>query len=60
MFTRTLAGNPGSAQRLHAKHPLHGAGYPEDVAGMVVVLAGEEARWVTGSVVSVDGEYVAQ
>jgi len=38
------------------KHPL-GLGMPEDVAGAVVYLLSDASRWITGSVLTVDGGY---
>ena len=38
------------------KHPL-GLGNPEDVANAVVYLLSDAAKWVTGSVMTVDGGY---
>ena len=38
------------------KHPL-GLGKPEDVANAVVYLLSDAAKWVTGSVMTVDGGY---
>ena len=40
------------------KHPL-GAGNPEDVSGMVLFLLSNQASWITGSNVVVDGGYLA-
>lgn len=37
------------------QHPLGRVGRPADVASMVLFLASDEAAWVTGSVVTVDG-----
>lgn len=37
------------------QHPLGRVGRPADVAAMVLFLASDEAAWVTGSVVTVDG-----
>ena len=39
-----------------SKHPL-GLGNPEDVGGAVIYLLSDVARWVTGSVLNVDGGY---
>ncbi len=44
---------------LVAKHPL-GLGQPEDVAAAVHFLCSDEARWITGVDLSVDGGYTAQ
>lgn len=37
-----------------ARHPL-GLGQPDDVAWAALYLAGDEARWVTGVALPVDG-----
>lgn len=39
-----------------SKHPL-GLGKPDDVAGAVIYLLSDASRWVTGSVLNVDGGY---
>jgi NAD(P)-dependent dehydrogenase (short-subunit alcohol dehydrogenase family) len=38
------------------KHPL-GLGKPDDVASAVVYLLSEASRWMTGSVLTIDGGY---
>ncbi|KAK3681346.1 hypothetical protein B0T22DRAFT_304434 [Podospora appendiculata] len=35
--------------------PLHRNGYPEDIARVVAFLAGKEAEWVNGKVITLDG-----
>jgi NAD(P)-dependent dehydrogenase (short-subunit alcohol dehydrogenase family) len=40
-------------------HPIGRLGQPDDIAGMAVYLASDESRWVTGSVLPVDGGYLA-
>jgi NAD(P)-dependent dehydrogenase (short-subunit alcohol dehydrogenase family) len=42
-----------------ARYPLGRLGTVDDVAGMAVYLASDEARWVTGAVFTVDGGYTA-
>lgn len=41
------------------QHPL-GFGYPEDVANAVAFLLADTGRWITGSVLVVDGGYLAR
>jgi NAD(P)-dependent dehydrogenase (short-subunit alcohol dehydrogenase family) len=40
---------------LEAKHPFRGMGTPQDVARAAVFLASEDAAWVTGIGLPVDG-----
>ena len=40
-------------------HPLQRIGTPEDVAGTVVHLLSDEAAWITGAVIPVDGGMLA-
>ncbi|PLB51293.1 NAD(P)-binding protein [Aspergillus steynii IBT 23096] len=44
---------------LEKQHPLKGLGVPDDIARMAVVLASEDASWMTGACVPVDGGYTA-
>jgi NAD(P)-dependent dehydrogenase (short-subunit alcohol dehydrogenase family) len=44
--------------QVEALHPL-GYGQPEDIANAVAFLLADTARWITGSVVVVDGGYTA-
>ena len=48
-------GRPGLRQALAEKLPLARIGQPIDVAPAVVWLASDEAAWVTGAVLNVDG-----
>lgn len=47
-------------EALKRRHPLKGPGLPEDVARMAVVLASDDANWVTGVCLPVDGGYTAR
>lgn len=42
-----------------SQHPL-GIGLPDDVAHAIVFLLSDKSRWITGSVLTVDGGYTAQ
>jgi 3-oxoacyl-[acyl-carrier protein] reductase len=46
---------PEYRQAMIAQTPLGRLGEPEDIAGMVAFLASEEARWITGQVIGVNG-----
>lgn len=41
--------------RVKTIYPLGRIGEPDDLGGLAVFLASEQAKWVTGSIVSVDG-----
>jgi NAD(P)-dependent dehydrogenase (short-subunit alcohol dehydrogenase family) len=56
-ITRRLAAD--QLAQVKASHPL-GFGRPEDVAAAAAFLACEEARWITGTVLTVDGGYSAR
>ena len=49
-----------SIDDLSQLHPMKGLGMPEDVARMTVVLASDDASWVTGVCLPVDGGYTAR
>jgi NAD(P)-dependent dehydrogenase (short-subunit alcohol dehydrogenase family) len=44
---------------MEAKHPIGHAGDPKDVAYAILFLASDEARFVTGAALTVDGGYTA-
>jgi len=51
-----LGKSPEEAQRLReAEIPLGALGAPEDVANLVVFLASDRARYITGATIQVDG-----
>ncbi|KAJ5789268.1 uncharacterized protein N7518_006279 [Penicillium psychrosexuale] len=45
---------------LNRRHPLKGPGTPDDIARIAVVLASDDANWMTGVCLPVDGEYTAR
>jgi NAD(P)-dependent dehydrogenase (short-subunit alcohol dehydrogenase family) len=45
---------------LEERHPFGGPGVPNDIAKMAVVLASDDASWVTGVNLPVDGGYTAR
>lgn len=47
-------------QRLTALHPIGRLGEPEDIAYGILYLASDEAKFVTGSELVIDGGYTAQ
>ncbi len=49
---------PGLADRMKNLHPL-GLGRAEDVASSILFLLSDEARWITGSNLLVDGGFSA-
>jgi NAD(P)-dependent dehydrogenase (short-subunit alcohol dehydrogenase family) len=63
-FTRTpltagLFADPERRDKLTALHPLGRLGEPEDIANAVLFLISDEASWVTGVALAVDGGFTA-
>lgn len=52
--------DPEALAKTDATVPLGRAGVPEDIAGPAVFLASEDARYITGSLVTVDGGVLFQ
>lgn len=50
-----ITGNETLAQGIAAMHPLQRLGRPEDVGALAAFLVSEEASWITGQVIGVDG-----
>lgn len=60
LFERTESGwDEGTRKAVEDLHPL-GFGAPEDVANAVAFLVADTGRWITGSVMVVDGGYLAR
>ena len=52
-FARALY--EGREEEVAAGYPLGRLGVPEDVAGAVAFLVGDDASWITGQVLTLDG-----
>lgn len=55
-----LSLNPEDDENIIGSIPLNRLGTPEDVAGAVAFLAGDDSAYITGSVVDVNGGYRMQ
>lgn len=53
--TRVWDDQPGGADRLAPLYPLGRVGEPEDVAAAIAFLASDDASWITGTTLPVDG-----
>jgi NAD(P)-dependent dehydrogenase (short-subunit alcohol dehydrogenase family) len=51
----TEEGKAKFAEMIKTMYPLGRIGEPDDVAGAAVFLASDEARWITGTILAVDG-----
>ena len=59
IFADTIE-HAASKEVLDGLHPLKGAGTPEDIAKAAVVLASDDASWITGIDFPVEGGYLAK
>ncbi len=53
-------GEPATRQLLEVAQPIPRPGGGEDIAGMALYLASDDAEWVTGTAMVVDGGFVAR
>jgi glucose 1-dehydrogenase len=53
-----FAENPDKKAKYEAIHPLGRLGRPEDIANAILFLASDEADWITGEILYVDGGYL--
>lgn len=60
LVDRIVATQPEVLQAIEAREPIGRMGRPQEIAGSVVWLCSDEASFVTGAILSVDGGYVAQ
>ena len=59
-LTRKLTDDPESRSFLEERHPMGRLGQPEEIAAAALFLASEDASFVTGVCLPVDGGYTAQ
>jgi NAD(P)-dependent dehydrogenase (short-subunit alcohol dehydrogenase family) len=59
IYGRVPGGEPVAAQFLAQIQAIPRAGRPEDIAGMALYLASDDAEWVTGQAMVVDGGLTA-
>ncbi len=50
-----VADYPAFLERSKSTHPLGRVGQPEEIAALVLFLLGDEAAWITGATVPIDG-----
>ena len=53
--TNAVADYAAFLERSKSTHPIGRAGQPEEVAALVLFLLGDEAGWITGATMSIDG-----
>jgi NAD(P)-dependent dehydrogenase (short-subunit alcohol dehydrogenase family) len=58
-LTRPLVEDPARSGPILARTPMNRWGRPDDVGGVVLFLASDAARFVTGTILPVDGGYLA-
>lgn len=56
-FTAPIWEDTEATAKVKGMHPFRGLGTPEDIARAAVFLASEEASWITGIGLPVDGGY---
>lgn len=60
LVDRIVASQPEILQAIETREPIGRMGRPHEIATSVVWLCSDEASFVTGAILSVDGGYVAQ
>jgi meso-butanediol dehydrogenase/(S,S)-butanediol dehydrogenase/diacetyl reductase len=58
-LTRGIFADPQRKARIEAMHPLGRMGEPEDIARAALFLLSDEASWITGIALPVDGGFAA-
>lgn len=58
-MTEYLLADPENARKLRAAHPIGRFGEPKDIAAAVAFLLSDDADFITGAVLPVDGGFAA-
>jgi meso-butanediol dehydrogenase / (S,S)-butanediol dehydrogenase / diacetyl reductase len=58
-FTEYMLQDPAAVERVKAAHPIGRMGEPEEIAAVIVFLLTDDASFMTGAIVSVDGGQTA-
>jgi NAD(P)-dependent dehydrogenase (short-subunit alcohol dehydrogenase family) len=58
-LTAAIMADPAWQARMIARYPMGRFGRPDDVAAAILFLASDEASWITGVALPVDGGYTA-
>lgn len=60
MYDRFTGGDEGAQQYMTSQHPIGRIGRQEEVAKTVLFLASEDASFITGSSIAIDGGWLAK
>ena len=58
-LTRGAREDPARSAAILARTPLKRWGKPDDIGGVVAHLCSDDARFITGAIVPIDGGYAA-
>ena len=59
-MTQSLRDDPPTLQFLNDAHPFKGLGEPEDIAKVALFLASDDASWMSGAALPVDGQCLSK
>jgi NAD(P)-dependent dehydrogenase (short-subunit alcohol dehydrogenase family) len=59
-YERKFGGTEAAQAELAKRHPIGRVGWPEDIPAAVLYLASDEAGFVTGTELAVDGGFLAE